>query len=375
MMQSLAFTVLFLSISFYSVAQEKQKIPFRDSLDGAIDASYFLASKAGFIPIVMPITEPAVGYGAGGGLIFVHRDMEALRKGEPSPPSLSVVGGMFTENGSWGVFGLHSGVWKDDRIRYIGAVLHAPVNLTFYPPNFPKRSFDFNLRASGTVQQIAFRLGRPKVFAGLRYQFFTTTATFDFFPELEIIEPWETENRIGQGGPVVFVDYRDNTFTPNKGIFAKLTYSHADTWLGSEVAFDLGQVYATWFIQPTRWWVSGFRADYQVAWGEVPFYAKPFVNLRGIPLMRYQDHQVLVFEADERFDLTARWSLTAFAGVANAFDPEYRFDDNPWVYNYGGGFRYKIARLFGAYTGIDFGFGPGGDWAFYIMFGHAWMRL
>jgi hypothetical protein len=84
-------------------AQEKQKIPFRDSLDGAVDFSSFLASAYGFIPFMMPITEPALGYGLAGGPIFIHRDIAALNRGEPSPPGMSVAGGMYTENGSWGV--------------------------------------------------------------------------------------------------------------------------------------------------------------------------------------------------------------------------------------------------------------------------------
>jgi hypothetical protein len=53
--------MLALLFSVQISAQEKQKIPFLDSLDGAIDASYFLATKAGFLPLVMPITELAVG--------------------------------------------------------------------------------------------------------------------------------------------------------------------------------------------------------------------------------------------------------------------------------------------------------------------------
>ena len=357
-------------------AQDKQKIPFRDSTDGAFDLSYFLSTFAGFMPLVMPITEPALGYGLAGGPVFIHRDMEALERGEPSPPSLSMIGGLYTENGTWGVMGLHSGVWKNDHIRYLGAAYYATAFLTYYPPMLPNLSADFRLRIWGTIQQIAYRPFEPKVFVGLRYQFSSTGVGIktpgNFLPDY--IEPEELVNNLATAGPVVFLDYRDNSFTPNKGIFAKATYLHADTWLGSEVKYNLTQAYATWFTRPTSWLVTGLRAEFQNSWGRIPFFAKPFVNLRGIPAMRYQDYYTLTFETEERFDLSPRWSLTAFGGLAKAFNVENSFSDYNWVYNYGAGFRYKIARLFGIYSGIDFGFGPDGNWAFYVIFGHAWNR-
>ncbi len=354
--------------------QEKQRIPLKDSLDGAFDLSYFMASAYGFLPFLMPITEPAVGYGAAGGPIFIHRDMEALKSGEPSPPGLTMVGGMYTENGTWGLVGLHSGVWKKDHIRYLGGIFYASANLTYYPPKLPGLDINFTLKASGIMQQIAFRMGDIKLFGGLSYRFINTRVSLTKPPLEGIIEPWEYVNKLGLGGPVLFVDYRDNSFTPSKGTYAKASYSHSAPWLGSDVTFDMSQIYATWFTHPTSWLVTGLRGDFQSSWGDIPFFSKPFVNLRGIPAMRYQNFNVLTFETEERFDLTPRWSLTAFGGVAKAFNMETSFNDFDWVYNYGAGFRYKIARLFGIYSGVDFGFGPEGSWAFYVVFGHAWNR-
>lgn len=360
---------------FYKVqAQEKQRVPLKDSLDGAFDVSYFLATVYGFIPFVMPITEPAVGYGAAGGPIFFHRDLEDMKKGDASPPSITALGGMYTESKTWGLVGIHSGVWKQDRIRYSGVLFYASANLSYYPPSL-SRSFEFNIKAAGIIQQIAFRLGKIKLYAGLRYQFTSSKVVFDIAPDIDLIEPWEFDSKLGGAGPLIFADYRDNTFTPNKGFYVKAAYNYFAPWLGSDVTYNLGQIYGLWFANPTKWLVTGLRVDYQASWGDIPFYAKPFVNLRGIPAMRYQDYQTLVFETEERFDLTGRWSLLAFVGAAKAFDPgEKKFSEYSWVYNYGTGFRYKVARLLGMYTGVDFGWGPD-SWAFYIVMGHNWNRL
>ncbi len=152
--QTLAIVLTILSLMSYPhllQAQEKQKIPLRDSLDGAVDMSYFLASVYGFLPFVMPVTEPAVGYGIAGGPIFIHRDIEALKRGVADPPSLTVVGGMYTENGSWGVVGAHSGVWKEDHIRYLGVAFYGSLNLTYYPSLLPLE-FKFTLNTLTLIQ-------------------------------------------------------------------------------------------------------------------------------------------------------------------------------------------------------------------------------
>jgi len=56
-------------------AKDQSKIFSAD--DGWLDVSGFLDQAYGFLPVVIPITEPAVGYGAAGGLAFIVR----LRRG------------------------------------------------------------------------------------------------------------------------------------------------------------------------------------------------------------------------------------------------------------------------------------------------------
>ena len=54
---------------------------FTSSEDGWLDVSGFLDETYGFVPLVVPITEPAVGYGAAGGLIFVDKTKENAQAG------------------------------------------------------------------------------------------------------------------------------------------------------------------------------------------------------------------------------------------------------------------------------------------------------
>ena len=43
----------------------KKKLSFRHHEDGAFDVSSFLLDHNGVIPVIIPITEPIVGYGGG----------------------------------------------------------------------------------------------------------------------------------------------------------------------------------------------------------------------------------------------------------------------------------------------------------------------
>ncbi len=103
---------------------------FKDPKDGAFDASRWLIDQKGFLPVPVIITEPAVGYGAGAGLLFFHQSVRDAQKAKVEkedevlslPPSISGLFGAYTENDSWFAGGGHFGSWKDDTVRYTGAL-------------------------------------------------------------------------------------------------------------------------------------------------------------------------------------------------------------------------------------------------------------
>jgi hypothetical protein len=87
-----------------SPAALRQKTPGKHAGvedDGWPDLSGFLDEKYGFLPVVMPITEPAVGYGAAGGVAFLSKPLGQSNEGL-GRPNITFVGAMGTANGSWG---------------------------------------------------------------------------------------------------------------------------------------------------------------------------------------------------------------------------------------------------------------------------------
>jgi len=134
-----------------SYAQNETKL-FRDTLDGAFDISKWLLDLHGFLPLISPITEPALGYGlVGAGIYFLPK--KSKPEGGFRMPDIAGIGVGYTQNGTWFAGGGYAGFWKDDRIRYRGLLGYGSINMKYYgsgnsflqndPAEFSLESFFF----------------------------------------------------------------------------------------------------------------------------------------------------------------------------------------------------------------------------------------
>ena len=99
----------------------------------------------------------------------------------------------------------------------------------------------------------------------------------------------------------------------------------------------------------------------------------PYLDMRGVPINRYQGNADILTEGELRWDFIRRWSLMFYSGAGKAFDEWSEFGDAKLVVTYGSGFRYFIARKFGLRMGVDVAKGPD-TWAYYIVFGSNWYK-
>jgi hypothetical protein len=347
-----------------------------DTLDNKIDISEFLRTRYGFAFIPTIITEPALGYGGGGGIIFIHRDPTEIEAGKGKYPSLSGIGGFYTESKSWAIGGGHFGVWKDGDIRYRGGGGLVDANLDYYrEPIFQNgiERIGFNIKAWGIIQEIIFRLGKSNFFAGASYAFSNVKVSFDLSSDFPEINPRDYESNIGGLGAVLYFDSRDNMFTPNRGVYAGLKSIFYDGYFGSDRNFTRLFFHLLAYTPLTKNLYGAGRIDVKTAFNDVPFYLRPFISLRGVPAMRYQGETTYLAETEFRWDFTRRWSIVGFCGYGEATPISDEMFDKQSAYNIGAGFRYLIARLYGVRMGIDIARGPE-EWAFYIQFGSAWFR-
>jgi hypothetical protein len=349
---------------------------FRDD-DNWFDVSNFvLESSAGFMPVPILITEPAVGAGVGMAAVFFHapEDYSPSDSDEFVLPDLTAVAGAITENGTWFVGGGHMAHWKDDRIRYEGAVGYASANLTFYGLSDGVQFDDgvaFEMEGFFTQHPISFRWKDSNFFYGISWDYYDLSSEFDLGLGIIGIPPLELDTRISGLDVTFLYDSLDNPFTPNSGIEAEISYGRKDDSIGSDFEFNDLEVDLHGFWKLGSKFVLGVRLDAEDMSGDVPFFLVPFIDLRGIPAMRYQGTSVLVAETEIRWSLHPRIGLVGFIGVGRAADSFSEMSDAPSRVTRGVGVRYAIARKMGMHVGIDVAKGPE-DTHWLLTFGQAW---
>jgi surface antigen Omp85-like protein len=346
---------------------------YRDAEDGALDLSDYLLRHRGALPVPIIVTEPAIGYGGGLALAYFSQSFEeraqaSRERGESvTPPDISVGFGIKTENGTWAAGAGHMGFWDHDRWRYIGGVGRAELNLDYF--TVTGQAAAYRLDATALVQQLVRRVGSADWFAGARYTYISTKSRFTAERPVDV-PARDLDTAIGKLGFVVDHDTRDNIFTPNRGSFFEAEAAFARGAFGSDSNYET--LYARGYHwQPMGDFVLGVRGDARLSSGDVPFYAQPYIVLRGVPAVRYQDQRALVAETEVRWNLGPRWAAVGFAGVGKAYGRRQSWDAADTVVAGGAGFRYLVARKLNLYAGLDVARGPE-DTAIYIQMGSAW---
>lgn len=345
--------------------------------DGWLDVSGFLDTAYGFIPLFVPITEPAVGYGLAGGLTFIDKPHGEGAQAGFGRPNLTAVGGFATENGTWGVMAGDVRHWLDDRLQTLVGVCYASVNLDYYgigeDSALQSYPLSYGLEPLGGMLQTKYRLGDSRWWSGLSYALARTEVTFDAPPTTPGLPSYQSESQVGGLTPSLTFDSRDNIFTPSRGTYGELTVGCFSPAFGGDDDFQRVALATMVYIPLHPKWTLGLRGDVNLSFGDEPFYMRPFIHMRGAPAMRYMGEAVAQGEAELRWQFWKRFSLVGFAGAGEAWNNFEHFDNSQVVITGGTGFRYEVARKYGLHMGVDVAFGPDGP-VVYIQFGSAWMR-
>ena len=349
---------------------------FRSPEDGWLDLSRFIDQSYGFAPILFPITEPAVGYGAAGGVAFIDKPQGEAQAGF-GRPNITAVGGMATANGSWGGMVGDSRLWLDDRLQTLVGAAYASVNLDFYglgdDRQLRHQPLTYNLEPLGGLARAKYRLGTSRWWAGLGYSLATTRVTFDVPSTTPGLPPFQRDSRVGGLTPSLTYDSRDTIFTPTRGTYFEATAGAFSKALGGDEEFQRVNLVAIHYLELHPKLTLGVRGDANLGFGDEPFYLRPSVHLRGAQAMRYQGEHVAQLETELRWQFWRRFSLVGFVGTGVAWNDFERFDKTLTVVTGGTGFRYELARKYGLHMGADVAFGPDAP-VFYVQFGSAWMR-
>jgi hypothetical protein len=349
---------------------------FFDPEDGQLDLSYFLEHPRGFLPIPIIVTEPAVGYGGGAAGMFLRPRKEAGEEGWAFP-NISAAGAFATQNGTWGAFGGDASRWLDGRLRTLIGAGTGRVNLDFYglglDPSSVYQKVRYSLEFTGAVAQANWQLAPKLPWAiGLRYVYADVDPVLrdqPLFPNLAD----RVRVKVSAPTPILEFDTRDNLFTPTRGVYAESSWLASRKSLGATDDFErFTQVLMGWYSVTSAVTVSA-RGNYAWSSNSTPFFLRPYVQLRGVPAVRYQGDQAASLEVEARWQFYGRWSVVAFAGAGTTRSDRGSFTARQNVGSGGAGFRYELARKFGLNAGLDVAHSPGTT-AVYFVVGNAWFR-
>lgn len=359
----------------------------KDEADSAEKAAE--AERFRLLPIPIFITEPAIGEGLGVALALFHpvkqgkshrapiatpESIHDMPESRQAPPVVTAAAGAYTNNDTWFAGFGHFNNWRNDSIRYSGGIAAARVNSQIYLASLP---LSFSMDAGMVFQELKFRIGQSDFMIGGGLMWLDAENRFGIGPPDEgegfAIGDDRFRTDFKNVGVEAKLNYetRDNTMNPTRGVLAELALWRFDTSIGGDYDYWNWKAKTLYFHPLSESWTLGLRLDLSGVDGRPPFFAYPFVKLRGIPALRYQDEMAGAAEAEVRYRVAPRWEVTAFAGLGYTSDRIKLFDNPGSIYNYGLGGSYNVFQAHNVWMGIDIARGPE-DWNWYIQVGHPW---
>lgn len=375
--------ILVLSAAQSAVTQDPPSPPaevesyWTDPEDGWFDISRFLEHPQGFLPIVIPITEPALGYGAVVGAAFLDPREEAGAEGW-ARPNITFASGMWTEDGSDGYFGGNSSLWREGNLQTLIGGGSMGLELSLHgigeDPALGDDPLDYRLDVDAIVGEARQRLGESDWWLGLRFAYAGATVDFEGSAiGIPGVDPGDDDVTLAGPALTLRYDSLDNMFSPTRGWLGDTSVSVYDDIFGATQDFQIFQQVLLGHWPLSESFFLGAKGQLNASFGETPFFARPYVHLRGVPALRYQGEQAASAEAELRWEFHPRISLTGFAGAGAAWTELEEVEREQGAWSGGLGARYLISRKFGLLCGLDVAQGPE-DTAVYVQFGNAWMR-
>ena len=350
---------------------------FKDPVDGQFDMSaWLLENIVGFLPVPIIITEPAVENGLGAAGVFFHEpkadQMKPDANGKVILPNVSAAAVAVTGNDSWMVGGGHFRNWNKDHYRYNIFGGYANINLDWYGGgDFPvlENGVRFNAEGAMIDQEFLLRLGDSNWFLGANWQYMRSDVTFKTSLPIDLPTVENSVSGMAAIGEYENLDYR---ISPRSGFNFRAEAEFNRKAIGSDFDFEKYAWQMRQYFELGEKFTLAWRLDGTTTSGDVPFYLEPFVQMQGIPAMRYQGPAAAATaEIRGGYDVSPRWTLLGFAGSGRAADSLSDLSSASSRTAYGVGFRYLMAKALGMRVGLDAAKGPEGTYV-YIVMGSPW---
>jgi len=319
-------------------------------------------------PLIAPLPFRNSQIGWGGALLvgLIHRfDDDTTVK-----PSTGMVGGLASENGSWGVMAVEVARFKRDTWRVRGLINYLDLNYDFYGVGIDAGAAGRSVPLDQTVFMtggVLLRRVAGNVYLGGSVLWLETTVNLrdSLGPGLPPV-PDQSRTQLLAPGLQGEFDTRDNDYWPARGSLAELKARFFSTSTGESGTFQ--RYTASWS------WYNGLRGGGDLvlvtnvnacaAPGDAPFYGLCTLGfgrytMRGYTQGRYRDHYGNVVQAELRGH-RARFGAVVFGSVGQVAETAGDIFEAVLLPAGGLGARYQLTAKYPMHLRLDYSWGRDG---------------
>jgi outer membrane protein assembly factor BamA len=291
-------------------------------------------------PIV--VSNPTIGTGAGATGMFFY---DVGSDGDAQPRSSVQLVGAYTHTDSYFVGLMNSLHLLQDQVRSKAGLFHATINNEYRDPLGGEADFSTDVLAA--FAQVTYRI-KGDWFLGIQGIVSDVQYRPDTPQDVDYLDRVGAEDTTSGGiGPVVSYDSRDNIHYPRSGTLAEAKGFYKPSSWGNEADYAVGDMAINHFVQLTDNRVLALRLYGRTGTDDTPYSDKSRLgqgsDLRGFKSGEISGRTLLSGQVEHRWQLTDRWGVVAFGGLAKLWDDDLEdLITEDLYYSVGAGIRFMI---------------------------------
>lgn len=350
------------------VGGASERDPIAATVDEAQKSTGVSSHLKDAVAVPIPIANPTIGTGLLGVLLYVH----PRRASDPeSPRATTGAAIMYTDSDSALVGAFHDNAWRADSIRLTVGAGYGKFNLKYFGvgQSSADNALDYQIEGVMAAPELLFRLpGTEDWFFGAGIEFADSAISFPNALSGDQTDNLSGDFRLVGVTPVLYFDSRNDKYYPTSGIQLKARAVDFNARYGSDLDYAEMQSFVNSYHSVTDEHVLAWRFDLKRSGEATPFFALPYLNIRGVPRDRYRDLATFSAHAEWRWKFAARWGLVGFVDVGWHDRAIEDLFDGESIEGYGAGIRWRPSRQQTINLAVDFAI-SGSDEAVYVRVG------
>ena len=320
------------------------------------------------LAVPIPTSDPTIGTGLIGVTAYFWDQTEAQQAVQP--PSVTALGGMYTDSESWAAVLGQTLYWAEDRWRLKTGIATINLNLPLLGINLARLPVRLDWEIDGEI--VFGELSRAFArnwYGGVAARYLNLAQTFSVvIASGDFALPLRFE--AASMGPVLVRDSRDSTTYPRAGNYLRAGGLYTRKSGDDEARYwSLDLSFSSYHALHENL-VVAWRAEWCERQDGVPLWDACRVGLRGFPATDYLGRSSQVAEIETRWQVSPRWGLVAFGGVGQVRNSLAVLEDSDPIPSIGIGLRFLVQQEQGINLRLDYAKSESQD-AVYFFVGEA----